>query len=64
MFIDFRYKGGWWHWSCHHSNLNGFPYSEPASKYGTGINWRSWKGYNYSLKKTEVMIRPISGKQC
>ena len=28
------------------------------SHYANGVNWRTWKGYYYSLKTTEMKIRP------
>ncbi|CAL4117278.1 unnamed protein product [Meganyctiphanes norvegica] len=49
------YKGAWWYSACHHSNLNGLYNS---TTFGQGVNWYHWKGYNYSLKKTEMKIRP------
>nr|XP_022314587.1 ficolin-2-like [Crassostrea virginica] len=47
------FKGAWWHRSCHYSNLNGL-YGMNTSK---GIIWFHWKGYNYSLKQTKMMVR-------
>ncbi|XP_019637151.1 PREDICTED: ficolin-2-like [Branchiostoma belcheri] len=44
------HKGAWWYNSCYRSNLNGL--------YLDGVNWRHWKGYNYSLKRTEMKLRP------
>ena len=52
-----RYKGGWWYGACHWSNLNGI-YQGGEGAYGVGINWRTWKGYYYSLKFTEMKMRP------
>ena len=50
-----RYRAGWWYEQCHNSNLNGL-YKD--SSYGKGVNWRTWRGYRYSLKFTEMKIRP------
>ncbi|XP_071110395.1 microfibril-associated glycoprotein 4-like [Haliotis cracherodii] len=49
------FKGGWWYCACHDANLNG-EYNN--TKYAEGINWNTWHGYYYSLKNTEMRIRP------
>ena len=58
------FRGGWWYGGCHRSNLNGHYYngSHSAETEGMGINWFTWKGYKYSLPKTEIKIRPNSIK--
>ena len=53
------YTGAWWHNSCHMSNLNG-QYLGGTSIFGKGINWYTWKGYYYSLKRTEMKVKPNS----
>ena len=53
-----RYQGGWWYDACHVSNLNGKYLKGSHSSYANGVNWSSWKGYNYSLKFTEIKMRP------
>ncbi|KAL9974205.1 hypothetical protein ACROYT_G011218 [Oculina patagonica] len=47
------YSGAWWYNACRNSNLNGI--------YGANgglMTWRHWKGDFYSLKRTEMKIRP------
>ncbi|KAL9974469.1 hypothetical protein ACROYT_G011503 [Oculina patagonica] len=53
-----QYHGAWWYNSCHLSNLNGFYNHSNPSPFGIGVNWEHWKGHEYSLKRTEMKIRP------
>ena len=53
-----EYKGAWWYDKCHRSNLNGRYLRGNHTTYADGVNWSRWKGYRYSLKKTEMKIRP------
>ncbi|XP_032163940.1 ficolin-1-like isoform X4 [Mustela erminea] len=53
-----RYQGAWWYSNCHLANLNGFYLGGAHESYANGINWKSGKGYNYSYKVSEMMVRP------
>ena len=51
------WKGGWWYNRCLYSKLNG-RYVGAGRIDATGINWYHWKKSYYSMKKTEMKIRP------
>lgn len=53
------YLGAFCYEKCHTTNPNGV-YSRGAdgTRYGVGVNWRSWKGFNYSLKIISMKIHP------
>ncbi|XP_052106458.1 ficolin-1-like [Mytilus californianus] len=51
------YKGAWWYEDCHNSNLNGIYYHGHHDEFATGIDWKTWHGYYYSMKTTMMMIR-------
>ncbi|XP_046860882.1 tenascin-R-like [Xenia sp. Carnegie-2017] len=50
-------NGAWWYNCCYDSNLNGYYYHGFHKGY-KGVVWRSWKGMKYSLKSTEMKIKP------
>ncbi|KAL1259114.1 hypothetical protein QQF64_009691 [Cirrhinus molitorella] len=52
--------GGWWFDACGPSNLNGMYYtSGQSSGKLDGIKWHYFKGPNYSLRATTMMIHPL-----
>ena len=54
------HHGAWWYTACHQANLNGdyLGGAVARSRYSYGVVWQTWKGYFYSLKTTEMKIRP------
>ncbi|XP_077981506.1 microfibril-associated glycoprotein 4-like [Glandiceps talaboti] len=54
-----RYSGAWWYNGCHNSNLNGLYLNGPHESNANGVNWGAFKGNRYSLKRTEMKIRPV-----
>ena len=55
------YFGAWWYKGCHRANLNG---GHGVNDYARGINWKTWKGYHYSLKETTMKVKPRRGNTC
>ena len=57
-----QYKGAWWYNACHNSNLNGLYHGGPHESYADGVNWGTFRGFKYSLKRTEMKVRPLVNK--
>ncbi|CAF0981824.1 unnamed protein product [Adineta steineri] len=54
------YNGAWWYNVCHNSNLNGrYLRGAHPTIYATGVIWKTFRGDYYSLKTTEMKIRPV-----
>lgn len=52
------YHGAWWYGDSIRSNLNGKYYMTPIAPAHDGIIWAGWRGFNTSLKWTEMKMRP------
>ena len=50
-----NYHGGWWYNACHSANVNG---RYNSLQYAEGVNWQQWHGLSYSLKSTQMKLRP------
>ena len=55
------YKGAWWYRACYNSNLNGLYYhtGNYTSTSANGVVWAHWTGSWYSLRFTEMKVRPF-----
>ncbi|KAK7933770.1 hypothetical protein WMY93_004666 [Mugilogobius chulae] len=53
------YLGGFWYDKCHSTNPNGiYRWGADATIYAIGVEWKLWKGHDYSLKSISFKIRP------
>lgn len=58
----YYYPAGWWTKSCFTANLNGLYHPSPGTiaASGKGVIWLHFTGNYYSLKSTEMKLRPAS----
>ena len=52
-----KFKGARWYSHCLDSNLNGLYLNGSHSSFANGVNWFPFKGYLYSLKRTEMKVK-------
>ncbi|XP_033639044.1 ficolin-2-like [Asterias rubens] len=53
------FEAAWWFKNCHIASLNGGYQQQGNVNFGVGLQWEPWKGWNYSLKKRTMKVRPI-----
>ncbi|OPL33849.1 fibrinogen-related protein, partial [Mytilus galloprovincialis] len=55
-----NYLGAWWFNKCVTADLNGQYFLKTPDAEHRGVYWRTWKGANYSLKGSLMMMRRVS----
>ena len=53
-----EYKGAWMYNGCHTFNLIGQYLRGPHDTFADEINWLAFRGQHYSLKHSEMKLRP------
>ncbi|XP_011426573.3 ficolin-2 [Magallana gigas] len=53
------FKGGFWYSNCHTANPNGQYLKGEHESMADGVNWKTWRGYKYSLQTITMMIKPL-----
>ncbi|XP_074476400.1 microfibril-associated glycoprotein 4-like isoform X1 [Sebastes fasciatus] len=54
------FLGAFWYNNCHKTNPNGvYRWGADSTLFAVGVEWSSWKGFNYSLKTISMKIRPV-----
>ncbi|XP_051795067.1 microfibril-associated glycoprotein 4-like [Acanthochromis polyacanthus] len=54
------FLGAFWYTACHSTNPNGvYRWGADGTLYAVGVEWSTWKGYDYSLKTISMKIRPV-----
>lgn len=60
-----HFLGGFWYGACHSANPTGMYAPHGAVGFdNVQVIWKTWKGYNYSLKTIVMKIRPIKKCSC
>lgn len=54
------HDGAWWYNWCHSSNLNGLYLKGNFSSNANGVTWLEFRGSHYSVKHTEMKVKPKS----
>lgn len=54
--------GAFWYGECFHANPNGI-YTWGPSPHAAGVQWRTFKGLDYSLKTLIMKIRPAADQE-
>lgn len=54
-----KFNGAWWYADCDDSNLNGL-YGN--NNHARGVNWKTWRGHEYSLKESSMKVRARRGR--
>jgi len=52
-----NHMGGWWFNACDTCHLNGL-YLKGSNQGERGVEWDTWKGRSYSLRFSEMKVRP------
>ncbi|XP_047464161.1 microfibril-associated glycoprotein 4-like [Mugil cephalus] len=54
------FLGAFWYSACHTANPNGvYRWGADGTLLGVGVEWKLWKGHDYSLKSISMKIRPV-----
>ncbi|XP_047465262.1 microfibril-associated glycoprotein 4-like isoform X2 [Mugil cephalus] len=54
------YLGAFWYNTCHRANPNGvYRWGADGTLLAVGVEWKLWKGNDYSLKSISMKIRPV-----
>ena len=53
------HSGGWWFADCHNANLNGQYLNGTHVTRANGVNWKTFKGHQYSYKTTIMKVRRL-----